>query len=341
MPNRFDVLREDSPPRRTPRQDRPKEKPRQNRPRERPRIDIPAPVKAQLALCRKYKYDYRKLSNGNIENNSTLYLSTFVAHYHQVEKLFLDAIERAKKMPEIFGENFECDVRINLVRSYKEEYLGYAFADVSNPELYNVLTGRNPDGSERAEYVDDPNWVPPEKPAQKTVPDLNRSDSWADHMELEDQLAPTPPKIRRELPPLLILDDFEYDKEQREHLRTNETHGNISVSPAYIVPGVDPRYDDCSLYVSGLPECSSKDILESLYAIFARYARSDLPYKGRYRFYPKIEIRRSSKGVPYATVTYAHHYDAKFALLMLRKIRAKFGDKDIEMHVRHALANHR
>jgi hypothetical protein len=302
---------------------------------------IPKAVLEQRALCKKYRYTYRLEKNGNIENNTTLYVNTSVAHSHQVDALFIDAIERAKKMPDVFGSDFECDFRVNVVRRHTGEYLGYAFVDVSNPKFYYALIGCNTDGTERVEYVDDPNWVPPKTvpraPADEK-PDPNRKFNWAD--ECVD-VPVSPPKIRRELPPLLVLKEYQYDDEQKSHLQTDETHGTLSVSPAFITPGVKEEYDDCSLYVSEVPAVD----YDFLYEIFARYARSSYRESDN-RYYPRINIHKcvkdrgsatdESKTGIFAIVEYAHHYDAAFARTMCQKIRARYNDKDINMSVRHA-----
>jgi hypothetical protein len=129
-----------------------------------------------------------------------------------------------------------------------------------------------------------------------------------------------------------------------EHLQTQETQGTVTVSPAFITPGISEEYDDCSLYVSEVPETD----YDFLYEIFSRYARSSSPDEDASHFFPKITIRKSNKegeaqpekGL-YAIVQYAHPYDAKYALQMLQKIRARYNGADISMPVRHAFNNHR
>lgn len=353
--NPFSVLAEDFDP--SPKKKEESVKPRtgfasvQNRRKGRRPVLLPTAVETQLNLRKKYRYGYREVDNGNVENNSTLYLITTVAHHHQIEELFRKTLERAKQMSKVFGKNFDCDYKINLVRSWEGKYLGYAYVDVSNPAFYYALIGLNIDGTDRAEFIDDPAWVPP--PIDDHEPDLEPEPqnvsvgelNWADEADLaaekeQRQKPPAPPKIRRELPPLITLGEYEYDEEQKEHLRTNEAYGNVSVCPAFITPGVDSRYDDCSLYISEVPDDNPEDVLDFLYAIFARYARSNSIVEDGRRFFPKINVRRSNKGATYATVTYAHPYDTKFAFAMLRKIRAKYKGEDIEMHVRSALRSH-
>ena len=248
-------------------------------------VELPSAMVKQQALRKKKKYVYRTVQNGNVENNCTLYVNTRVTHPHQVEYLFNDAIVRAKSMPEVFGDDFDCNAQVNLIRKHTGEYLGYAFVDLTNPKLYYALIGCNVDGSER------------------------------------------------DGDPIMTLGEYEYDQQQKEHLQTDETHGTVSVSPAFITPGVKEDRDDCRLYVSEVPA----DDLDFLYALFARYARQLSPLEDAVTFFPTITIRKDSDSSNhYATVQYSNPYDAAFALTMLRKVRAKYKGRDVIMPVRYA-----
>lgn len=274
---------------------------------------VPQPVREQWKLREKHNYEYRVLENGNIENNSTLYIATRVAHTYQIESLFHQAIQRAKSMPEIFGEDFDCDVVVNLVRRNTGQYVGVAYVDVSSPIFYNVLIGLHPDGSERAEYYDDPSWIPPVS-----------GKSWADDIEC--------PKLRKEFPPLLRLSEYEYDQEQKEHLNTDETHGTVIVSPAFINTGWHDS-DSYTLFVQNVP---ANDI-NFLYAIFARYARTNIgDLNNSSNYYPKITIKETREKRLVALVKYAHWHDAGFAFAMRRKICALYQEKEIILPVRFA-----
>lgn len=285
----------------------------------------PPPHKAavqQKQLCAKHNYTYQ-VEDGKVMNNSTIYAITSVAHMHQIEELLDDAIQQAKAMPEVFGEDFACDYKINLVRKHTGEYLGYAYIDLSNPKLYYALVGKNVDGSDRVEYIDDPNWVP-----QALVPSVGKPISWADETDDLER-----PKIRKGLPPILCLKKYAFDEEQKRHLETQDTHGTITLLRCYITDEED--YDSTSLYVSDVPE----EDYDFLYYIFARYARTRCYDK----YYPQITIHTYSKkhqtlknSKYYAIVKYLHHYDAAFARLMCQKIRARYKDRDVEMHVRFA-----
>jgi hypothetical protein len=314
-------------------------KSKNNHIKEKPKI--PAAVLAQRELRKKHKYCYRTVNNGNVENNSTIYVVTSVAHPHQVESVFREAILLAKNMPEIFGQDFECDFQINVVRRYTGEYMGYAFVDVTNPKFYYAILGYNVDGSERAEYVDDPNWIQP-----KTVPKVptDRTGNifeirWDESSEEERPLRP--PKIKRELPPLITLGEYEYDEQQKIHLQTEATHGTFSVSPAFISPGTGVDYDSCSLYVSEVPA----EDPDFLYALFARYARTSSSVEDDTHFFPRINIRKTdvkegdAKTGIFAIVEYAHPNDTSFCITMAQKIRANYNGKDVHMPVRYAYRN--
>lgn len=318
------------------------------------KVNIPDAVLVQRELRRKHKYVYRVANNGNIENNSTIYVVTTVAYPHQLEAQFEDALARAKNMPEIFGEDFECDFQVNVVRRYTGEYMGYAFVDVTNPKFYYALLGYNVNGSDRAEYVDDPNWTQPKiipKAPRESLPDpvvkvssytFLMTQDWGAELSDEDRQL-RPPKIRRELPPLITLGKYEYDDEQKLHLQTDVTHGTFSVSPAFISPGVKEDYDDCALYVSEVPAMD----YDFLYALFARYARTTSSYEKDYDYFPRIEIRKCTKegevkdddktGI-FAIVKYAHPFDTAFSLCMIQKIRANYHGTDVSMPVRYAFS---
>jgi len=249
-------------------------------------VEIPPTVIQQQILRKKHRYIYRTVPNGNVENNCTLYVDTRVAHPHQIEKLFQDTIAKVKGVPEVFGDDFECTVQVNLIRKHTGEYLGYAFVDLTSPKLYYALIGCNVDGTERGTD-----------------------------------------------PPLITLGEYEYDQQQRDHIQTEDTHGTVSVSPAFITPGVPVERDDCRLYVSEVPA----DDPDFLYALFARYARFNSPNEDAVTFFPMINVRKEVESDKYyGTVEYSNPYDAAFALTMLRKVRARYKGTDVSMPVRYA-----
>jgi len=245
-------------------------------------------------------HGYRVLSNGNIENNSTLYVVTGVAHKVQVEQIFEQAINDAKTLI----PSLNCSVHINFLLK-QNSYAGIAYVDVSHPSVYYMLLGMNPDGSDRYEWVDDPDYQPDAS-----------STCWADQVETV--------KIMKELPSLISLQQFKYDEHQKAHLNTHEEYGQITVSPAFMAP-IPDNVKPNVLFIQDFP-----DELD-LNFIFSRYARSISSNK-----YPRIKIGQSRNKTPIAEVTYSHAYDAGFALMMLKKYRGEHNGEQFIMTARYA-----
>lgn len=300
---------------------------------------IPPAVQQQFEFCRKYAYHYRIMRNGNIQNNSTLYVRSETAHPDQIKQLFEEVIQKAKNLPEIFGQDFECDYRINHIQDKDGKYLGYAWVDVSNPALYYALIGRNVDGTDRIELIDDPDH--PATPVKEESDDLSDgemdysqpivfTDSGSDWGQLGSS-PKSPPKLRISLPPLLTMGEYEYDFDQKAHFDHKSTHGTIKVSPGYIVPGVGEGCDDRVLFVQNVPE---KDY-DFLYTIFGRYARfGSLSLRSSLQpsdsFYPRIRFRKQGDRLA-ATVEYENPYDAAYALTMSKKIRVIYQGRSITL----------
>ncbi|MHB1910101.1 MAG: hypothetical protein ACYCQJ_14685 [Nitrososphaerales archaeon] len=236
---------------------------------------------------------YRILTNGNIENSNTIYVNSGIAHRHQIEEILSDALQQAKSL---LGPQFESDFIINHILNMTKQYVGYSYIDVSNPAFYHLLIGNKPDGSENIEFIEDP---------------VNEG-----------------VKVKVRLPPLITLKSYLYDEHQRRHIHGQATRGVISISPAYITPGVVAGLNGKQLFVSNVPSNDPG----FLHLLFDRYART----QHKEKVYPIINIRKSVAGKYYATVTYFSHYDTAFALLMNKKIRAMYNDSHVEMNVRYA-----
>lgn len=61
------------------------------------------------------------------------------------------------------GDKIECEYYVNILTNKEDISFGLAFVYISNSEVYYMLFGKNKDGSERVEYIDDPKWVNPPK----------------------------------------------------------------------------------------------------------------------------------------------------------------------------------
>lgn len=273
------------------------------------REEIPPAVAEQRLKCSKYNYKYEVLpGTTSIVNNTTLYVKSDIAHPHQIKECFAAAIEQARK---IYGRDFTSTIDVNLVKSRGTTYLGYAYVNLSNPSLYYLLIGMNPDGTSQS--VDD-TLTPSEKEH------LLKFKSWADYMDEYEKI--TEGKIK----PKISLPPFKYDEEQLKHKSSGEKEGMLVLERAHIVTGEDKKIDERKLFVTGVPAFD----LNFLYTIFAPYAVTPYPMHLGV-FYPKIEIKKDRQDAYYANVEYYHSYDAAFASLMLRKVSVKYKNEIITL----------
>ena len=59
------------------------------------------------------------------------------------------------------GDDIRSDFYVNIISNKDDVSYGLAFVYITNSEVYHMLFGRNKDGTERVEYINDPNWVAP------------------------------------------------------------------------------------------------------------------------------------------------------------------------------------
>ncbi|AYV86120.1 MAG: hypothetical protein Solivirus9_1, partial [Solivirus sp.] len=306
------------------------------------KIDVPKAVLAQQRKCRKYKYTYKVTNEGNVINNTILYLFTELAHQSNVVALFQKAIQKAKTLPE-FGENFECEVRVNLVKRHNGAYVGYAYVHLTNPMLYHALLGMNVDGTERVVYEDvevkEKSAEKEKKLEQEAMPQFGRqlqtSNNWSDYDD-DDTIQ----KKKIQLPPLLTLEEYEYDEMQKDFAQKNGKPliGEVTVLPAFIEPGVAENENECILYVTDVP-AMDYDLLYSMFAPYATNTSYSDADNSKF-FYPKINIRQTGPAGAeqkiFATVKYDKQYDASFALQMNRKVHLLYSGKEVTITTRRA-----
>lgn len=104
----------------------------------------------------------------------------------------------------------KCEILTNLVIS-RGESVGYGYIWVENPEIYFILCGFNPDGTERFEEYTENTVKEPEEDDL----DLDFSSMDISNIIKEKQLK-EPIKIMKPLGPLLTLPGYEYTEVQAE-----------------------------------------------------------------------------------------------------------------------------
>ena len=220
-----------------------------------------------------------------------LFFQTGLARKHQIEKVIKTALDQL---------DIECYFRVNLVLTKEGKKMGHAYIWFSTPKAVNAILGKNYDGSSRVEYVDDPDWTPPDEPIETALRKFQQSestsssDSWADEPNENDVYSKYEcPKIRKDLPPLTILGDYKYDEDQIRYIRQTEPEnkdipefGHLSEPSAAFEPTV---YDGCSsnvLLCRNVPKWVSRD---QLHKMFRSYFEHD-PDVQLPKFYPRINL---------------------------------------------------
>lgn len=282
-----------------------------------------------------------------IHDNHTLYVNSGVATKEQLTAAIYASLKTASRN---LGRPITTAFKVNVV-IVRDNYVGYSYVRVQNKEVYNMLIGRNPDGTERVQWLDDPNWT-----SSTSEPVESSTSSWADMMDEEDEAKP--PQIRQLLPPLMSLPPYRYDKEQLKHVTALLTEqqqklsvdeplkipsfGHFEVSRAYVTAVDEERFVPNVLCSRNIPMwITEKDLKEA----FSPYA-SDITTKHQ----RKVNGRFVSEAYPYVTINAgrvafitfsAANHDAQFALLMTRKIEltSRDGSKKVQLVFNHAFRN--
>lgn len=279
----------------------------------------------------------------------TLYIDSGVATEAQVSKCLKEAIEKGEKLLE---ENNKCRFKVNLIVDKEGKYYGFGYIRVSDPRIYWMLLGRNPDGSERIEEYPDPNWSPPKR-ENLTVEEIiekSKKKTWIEQVEEEDAFIQ--PMIKKQLPPLISISGYEYDDEQRRHLKElggEEVEvpllGHFEISRAYATDTQTNMLKN-RICARNVPDWIP---LEAFKSIFSFYV-SDKNKKGKIYMgnkeiedtYPIVNFVDSNKGRIVFITFDPQTKDALFALLMTRKVRIvhpKDPKKKVTLVYMHAFDN--
>jgi hypothetical protein len=282
-------------------------------------------------------------------NESTLHVTSGIARQEQLEAALKAVFKQIRD--HYTDEGYETAHFIaNVITDTKGNIFGYAYVWVSDPRIYYMLVGMNPDGTERYEEYEDPNWVEPSEDRPETsIVGVN----WADITEQEEELDEkyTRPMIRRQLPPLVRLPGYQYDEEQlkkaAELVKSSAGEevpvpklGYFEVSRSW-VSNVDANLDETTLCCRMAPNWVTEEMIRP---VFERYSTdTELRHgtvngiKGMYSYpvvtFAKTKDKRTGEPCQRVFVAFSNlcPHDASFALLMTRKITIENLD-DIRMN---------
>lgn len=206
------------------------------------------------------------------------------------------------------------EIEANIVTNMKNETQHFGYLWVEYKEVYWILCGYNPDGTERVRVAEDT--------SPKEEIDLDNIDfSTVDLNTIATMSAKEAPKIIEKLPPLFQFPGYEYTEEQRrvthEYLLTQEKEEAIKEGrePREIPV---PKYGYFELSRSSTMELSndkSPNVLRGevpkwvnykmLKSAFAKFAIGDASEN------PTVYHEKDSRGSSIDIYNYGHHFKIK------------------------------
>lgn len=273
--------------------------------------------------------------SNKILNLGTIYVESGVASELQVSECLRKAIDDSEK---ILGYKTNCKFKVNLIVDKDGKYFGYGYIYVNNTEIFWMLLGKNPDGSERVEEKLDPSWKAPMKTDKNLSFDQiiqnNKKKTWSELAEEEDAMIQ--PKIKILLEPLVKIPGFPYDKEQIAHLKELAAEkgepnieipeiGFFEISRAY-ANDPEPGLFKNRLCAHNVPDWIPEKAFKAIFSFYV----PDKTKKGTIYMagkeitdtYPIVNFVDTKKGSKIVFVTFdPSKNDAIFALLMTKKTR--------------------
>lgn len=284
-------------------------------------------------------------------DNHTLFIKCDCASVQQIRAAFAEALTTYQTA---IGQRIDCRYRVNLLVDREGNSYGVAFVFVTNPAVYHMLLGKNPDGSDRIEYMDDPAWEPPTDGeltndsgwSSISEPVYTTGMSWADIYDEEEELERKReedearnicPKIAIQLEPLMGLPPYKLTPEQIKVKREKiiiENEGkpdfntNLVVVPEFahfcvdraMVNPVDAKFMPNILKSRDVPNWVTKAELKAQFAPYAsdNTTRQERLIKGNRveDTYPFVNINEDR--VAFIIFDPSTH-DAQFALHMMKK----------------------
>lgn len=266
------------------------------------------------------------MKSANVYDNRTLFVKCDCASASQIRKAFTEAVTTYQMKEKI---NLNCRFRVNLVGNKEGKTFGIAFVFVTNPAVYYMLLGKNPDGSDRIEYRDDPSWSP------SGSQEANDS-GWSTISSVCNKEV-TCPKVVVPLEPLIVLPPYELTPEQIEHKRNKiieENLGKPGFNPSLVeVPStshfvvdramaipVDNKFMPNILKCKNVPDWVTKEDIKLQFAPYATDSETiqERFIKGRKveETYPFVNINEDR--VAFIIFDQSTN-DALFALHMMKK----------------------
>lgn len=242
-----------------------------------------------------YWSDFSEKGRNKIYDRYTLYIELGDATRSQLDRVLCDALNKI---------GIKCHYKINMIQNRKKG-INLAYVRVTDKTVYNILIGRNPDGSERVLYHDDPTFVPPSEPHEQYVDRmLEGITDWYEMDEIDNEANKLYecPKIKEQLDPLVEIIPYNKNK-------------GFKIEPAYVYTKSDEYYSNI-IMAFDVPEWITDKVIRPY---FAGYVSISYRYKdaSKRNEYPNINFRTNYEGKKSVYIEFhTYSFDCEFAMLM-------------------------
>ena len=253
-----------------------------------------------------------------------LFIHSGILEKNQIEECLKDSIN-------FLSENFDPDfkntqIEINVVKNREGKKYGHTYAWVSDDSVFNALIGKDFDGSDRIEMIEDEDWEPPEEDYDVALEAAGGS--WAMMTEIGEKYQR--PLIRKNLEPLVTLPGIKYTTEQEEEVDGESKIGFLEIFDTKLTEKIGKLN---TIFSDNIPEwVTEKTILN----IFSKYNKDHTIYmekKTRNKFsYPIVKIKKKKnfrEERRFCTVTFSPLFKntATFLINLVKRLEVTQGDK--------------
>jgi hypothetical protein len=252
-------------------------------------------------------------NNNQMYDNHTLNIKCYSFTLDQIKNVFNNAFKKYKLN---HNNNIECSFYYNLILNKQGVSYGIAFVYVSNNEVYNMILGKNPDGTERLQYT---------KKLKERI--TNRSSNWGDSSDDEEIIDTIV------LEPLIVLEPIKLNDEQKSFYPESD---NLIIHRAVIYK-LEEKYIHNILKTKKTPNWVSHLMMKKLFSPFSsdnttKYSRI-IKGKKIMDTYPFVNINK--EGICFIIYD-SKTNDAQFALHMMKKITITHDNKTITLVFNHS-----
>lgn len=266
-----------------------------------------------------------------IFDKKTLYVSSGLSNEEQIRLIIDGFLSKISKLNKNYNN---CEYDINVIYSWKtKQPIGLTYIRVEMEEVYNILCGYNPDGSERIiEKMDE----------KSTIVDGDDED-WFNVTETENNK--TPKIIYEKLGPLYTLDKIKYNEEQIKYLQNqkdNTTEFLIEIKPARIQNPYDSRLKNVLISLNVPKDISMTILQEKFNKLSTSHEKIAVRFKNKDIFgSTPLLIRYKTNATNNLTdvlfiVFDPQTNDAAFALCMIKKCQLAYDNKITELAFDHS-----